>query len=442
MQYPDPSSASALLYERARAVLPGGNSRLTIHQSPYPIYAQEGRGCRIVDVDGIERIDFVNNYTSLIHGHADRRINAAVTRQLSRGTCFSFPTELEIRFAELLCERVASVETLRFMNSGSEAVMIAVKAARAYTNRPKIAKCEGAYHGSYDYVEVSLETSADDRRREQPPSVAYSKGTPQGVLDDVVVIPFNDPLAAERILRAHAHELAAVLFDPLPNRAGLVPAQPAFIRMLREFTSRHGIVLICDEVITFRLGLRGAQGEFGFDADLTTFGKIIGGGFPIGAVGGRRDVMAVFDPTAPRTAAPHGGTFNANPISMVAGLAAMEAMTASAFTALNELGERARSVLEAAIERAGAEAQVTGAGSLFRIHMTRRPLSDYRSSAPRGEEKAALAFLNRYLLNHGVALTPTGLGSLSTPMAPEEVVALGDALEGGLRAWADRDKVD
>lgn len=436
MQYPDPGSASAALYKRAQAVMPGGNSRATIHQSPYPIYAESGSGCRIRDTDGAERIDFVNNYTSLLHGHADPRINAAVIRQLAQGTCFSFPTELEIKLAELLSDRIASVETLRFTNSGSEAVMMALKAARAYTNRPKIAKCEGAYHGSYDYVEVSLDTPRSRWSSEAPESVAYCKGTPQGVLDDVIVIPFNDPAAAERILLAHAHELAAVLFDPLPYRAGLVRAEAAFVRMLRDVTARQGIVLIADEVLTFRLGFRGAQHEFGFAADLTTLGKIIGGGFPIGAVGGHRDVMSVFDPTLPKTAAPHGGTFNANPISMVAGLTALEAMTPARFDAFNALGERTRVGLSKAIARSGFPAQVTGAGTLFRIHMTDRPISDYRSSNPTGEEKAGLAFLNRYLLNHGIALTPTGLGSLSTPMTEREVDTLDATLEAALRELA------
>ena len=416
--------------------MPGGNSRTTVYQSPYPIYAESGTGCWVRDVDGTERIDFVNNYTSLLHGHADPRVNAAVTSQLARGTCFSFPTELEIQLAELLSSRLASVEALRFTNSGSEAVMMAVKAARAYTNRAKIAKCEGAYHGSYDYVEVSLETPRNLWNRDAPQSIAYSKGTPQGVLDDVIVIPFNDAASAERILLAHAHELAAVLFDPVPNRAGLVQAEPAFVRTLRDITARHGIVLIADEVITFRLGFRGAQHEFGFAADLTTLGKIIGGGFPIGAVGGRRDIMSVFDPTVAKTAAPHGGTFNANPISMVAGLTALEMMTPERFDEFNALGERTRIALREAIARSGFPAQVTGAGSLFRIHMTDREISDYRSSNPAGEEKAGLAFLNRFLLNHGFALTPTGLGALSTPMTERDVDSLATAVEGAMRAWS------
>ncbi|HZQ59960.1 MAG TPA: aspartate aminotransferase family protein, partial [Casimicrobiaceae bacterium] len=386
MAYPDPASNSAKLYERARAVMPGGNSRLTIFQSPYPIYAERGAGCRVYDVDGVERVDFVNNYTSLLHGHADPGIMAAVTAQLARGTCFSFPTELEIGLAELLCERVPALDTVRFTNSGSEAVMVAVKAARAYTNRAKIAKVEGAYHGSYDYVEVSLETPPP-AGSEAPPRVAYSRGTPQGVLDDVVVIPFNDPAAASRILLEHARELAAIIFDPLPNRAGLIPASREFVDVLARIARDHGIVLICDEVITFRLGMHGAQHEFGLTPDLTTLGKVIGGGFPIGAVGGKRDVMAVFDPTLPKTAAPHGGTFNANPISMIAGLTAIEAMTSERFAAFNELGAYARKTLQRAMADSGVPAQVTGAGTLFRLHATDRALTDYQSSNPRPDEK-------------------------------------------------------
>ncbi|MBI4540964.1 MAG: aminotransferase class III-fold pyridoxal phosphate-dependent enzyme, partial [Gemmatimonadetes bacterium] len=283
--YPDPSSASARLFERACKVLPGGNTRTTVFLSPYPLYAVRGHGCQIIDAEGIERIDFLNNYTSLVHGHAHPAIVAAVREQLELGTCFPLPTESEILLAELLCDRVPSVERVRFTNSGSEAVMMAIKAARAFSGRPRIAKCEGAYHGSYDFVEVSLDASPEDwGEADHPRAVRYSKGTPDAVLSAVTVIPFNHVSAAERILSEHADTLAAVIVDPMPNRVGLIPATREFLSMLRRFTSEHGILLIFDEVITFRLGYEGAQQEFGVIPDMTTMGKIIGGGFPVGAV--------------------------------------------------------------------------------------------------------------------------------------------------------------
>ncbi len=192
MSYPDLGSRSKMLHERARRSLPGGNTRATVFMKPYPIYAARGEGCRVWDVDGIGRIDCINNFTSLIHGHAHPVVVEAACRQAALGSAFGMPTESEIDLAELLCQRVGSVDQVRFSNSGTEAVMMALKAARAFTGRPKIAKCEGAYHGTYDYAEVSLETSPESWGQSPPASVRYAKGTPKGVLDDVLVIPFND----------------------------------------------------------------------------------------------------------------------------------------------------------------------------------------------------------------------------------------------------------
>ncbi|MBL4721667.1 MAG: aminotransferase class III-fold pyridoxal phosphate-dependent enzyme, partial [Alphaproteobacteria bacterium] len=254
---------SSALFDRAVNVLPGGNSRTTVWSAPFPVYAASGEGCWLTDVDGRRYLDLLNNYTSLLHGHAHPTIHDAVRAQLDIGTCFPLPTGQEVDFAEFLCDRVPGFEQVRFANSGSEAVMMALKAARAHTGRPKIAKCEGSYHGSYDFAEVSLDSGPETWGNAEPKSVPYSKGTPQSVLDDVVVIPFNHPQEAERILRANATELSCVLVDPLPNRGGLIPASREFLDMLRQVTTECGMVLIFDEVISFRLGFEGAQGAFG-----------------------------------------------------------------------------------------------------------------------------------------------------------------------------------
>ena len=420
--YARPDSKSAKLWERAQGVLPGGNSRTTVYMAPRPIYAAEGSGCYIVDVDGDRRLDLLNNYTSLIHGHAHPAVTEAATRRLARGASFPLPTEEEIDLAALIAERVASVDHVRFTNSGSEAVMMAIKAARGFTGRSKIAKFEGAYHGSYDWAEVSLGSGADEwGPLDAPASVPYSKGTPRSVLDDVVVLPFNrTELAVARIEREAKH-LAAVLIDPMPNRAGLIPARPDFLRAIREVTAAHGICLIFDEVISFRLGYRGAQGVFDVRPDLTSFGKIIGGGFPVGAVGGRAEVMSVFDPRGGKPRVPHGGTFNANPVTMAAGLAAMRLMDEKAFDRLDELGGKLRSGVEACLERAGVPGAVTGMGSLFRLHPAPRAFVDYRSAVASKEETAAFDALYRRLIDHGVLLAPTGLGCLSTAVGEAEI---------------------
>lgn len=432
MMYPSESSASNQLHERAKRSLPGGNTRTTVYMKPYPIYAARGEGCRVWDLDGDVRIDCINNFTSQIHGYAHPVINEVVRKQLELGTCFGLPTASEVELAEILVDRVASVETVRFTNSGTEAVMMAMKAARAFTGRPKIAKVEGAYHGSYDYAEVSLDSNPANWGASAPASVAYAQGTPAAVTDDVVVLPFNDPEAACTLIRANEGQLAAVLVDPMPNRAGLVPATQEYIHALRQATSEIGALLIFDEVISFRLSYAGAQPLWDVEADLTTFGKIIGGGFPVGAVGGRRDVMEVFDPSRGKPALPHGGTFSANPISMLAGVAALRLLDADAFARLDAIGQRVREGFNAAFKKYGVEGKAVGSGSLLKVHFTPRKVIDYRSAFALPREAAALNQFNLGLLNRGVLSASYGLMALSTPMSDDDVEEIIRAADGAV----------
>lgn len=428
--YPNEASRSSRLHDRAKRVMPGGNTRSTVFRRPYPVYADSGRGSRIIDVDGLERIDFVNNYTALIHGHAHPHIVRAAVNATERGSCFAAPTESEIRLAETLTSRIASAAQIRFTNSGTEAVMMAVKAARAFTGRDRIAKCEGAYHGGYDAVEVSVGPPSERWGSARAPRpVPDGAGT---VAPDTVVIPFNDAEAASAILARHASALAAVLVDPLPNRLGLIPASPEFLASIRRFCDESGVLLISDEVMSFRLDHGGAQAAFGYTADITTLGKVIGGGFPVGAVAGPADVMAVFDPRGAAASVPHAGTFNANPVTMAAGLAAVELLTADVIADLNELGQRCRDEIREAITAAGMPWQVVGAGSLFRIHPTSRPLSDYRSTRVADDARSVLATTMTELLNLGVFIDPGGFGCLSTVMEEEDVANLGTALSKAL----------
>jgi glutamate-1-semialdehyde 2,1-aminomutase len=430
--YPSRRSASYALYQRAQRVLPGGSTRVTVSRQPYPVYADHGHGPWIVDVDGNERIDFVNNYTSLIHGHAHPKIVEAAASAVGHGSSFGLPTESEVRLAEALASRNPSFECIQFTNSGTEAVMLAIKAARAYTGRPLIAKCEGAFHGGYEPVEVSLDAAPGTwGDPERPAAVPYAAGTPDGIVSGTIVIPFNGTVSAAQILLDHAHELAAVLVDPLPSRAGLVPADREFLKTLRGICSQHGIVLISDEIVSFRLHHGGAQAAFGFQADLTTLGKVIGGGFPIGAVAGRHDIMSVFAPRDGRPLVPHAGTFNANPVTMAAGLAALELLSAETVNRLNALGERARATLAATLRDAGLNWQVSGGGSLFRLHPTPQRL-DYRSTRRTPAMSHALSTLTGHLLNQGVLLDPSGFGCLSAPMTETHVDQLGSAVANAL----------
>ncbi len=427
-------SESRRLFEEAQQYLAGGNSRLTVYYKPHPVYVERGAGAFLYDVDGNRYLDVINNYTSLIHGHAHPDIEAEAISAMHTGTAFAAPTPHELKLAKLLCERLPAVDRIRFVNSGTEAVMMAVKAARAYTGKPAIAKFEGAYHGAYDYVEVSLASAPENwGDAAEPAATGYSAGVPRSVLDEVVVLPFNHIDETRHLLRRHRDRLAAVIIDVMPSRVGLVPASREFVMALQEECRQLGILIISDEVISFRIDYRGAQGAFGFEPDLTTLGKIIGGGFPVGAVGGRRDVMSVFDASEHSPLVPHGGTFNANPVTMAAGLKAMEMLTNNAFDRLNEQGERLRTELSEIVRLLEVDWQVTGAGSLFRLVPTREPLTDYRSAHPTSDQSDRASKLHWELMNRGVFIGSGGFGCLSTPMTGDDIAEVVRATEGALR---------
>lgn len=428
-------SRSQEIYRRALKVLPGGVSRNAVLRRPHPTYAQKGEGCFVTDIEGIRRIDFANNMCSLIHGHAHPEIVAAVTRQVQNGTAFTFATEIEVDFAEHMVARSTSFEKIRFVNSGTEAVMACIKAARAFTQRPKIAKVEGAYHGLYDYAEVSQTASpATWGDAAHPASVPVSRGTPASALEDVVVIPFNDVTRALALLDAHASELAAVLIDPLPHRVGLMPASDEFVAALRSWTKRNGALLIFDEVITFRSNYGGAQEWYGPRPDLTALGKVIGGGFPVGAITGRADVMDVLNPLADKVLFPHSGTFSANPVTMTAGLAAMELFDREAVAHVNRLGDLARKQIADAIAETDIPACVTGQGSIFRVHLKPTAPVDYRTAYVSPAESALVRQLLDYMFDHGIMMINTCSGTISTPMTEAEIDILTVALAGGFRA--------
>lgn len=434
------TTRSAELYARAQRVLPGGVSRNAVLSEPYPVYADHALGCRVTDIDGITRLDFANNMASLIHGHACPEIIRAVTEQMARGTAFNMATEIEVRYAEHLRSRNAAFEKLRFVNSGTEAIMAALKASRAFTGKPMIAKAEGAYHGIYDYAEVSqAPTPANWGSPERPNPVPLVHGTPQSALDDVAVIPFNQTDRAIAILDENADRLACVLLDLMPHRIGLNLATPEFVQAIRDWTSRHGVLLVLDEVITFRAEYAGLQAHYGVTPDLTALGKIIGGGFPIGAVAGRADVMDVFNPHTPKLLFPHSGTFSANPVSMTAGLTAMELFDRSAVARLNALADRAKAGIEQAIAETGVSACVTGHGSMFRVHMTQHAPMDFREAYATPDQARRLKALLKHMFDRGVILINSGSAMLSTPMTDAEIDTLIDAFRSGFEMLATMD---
>ena len=422
---------SKALFEQAQRSMPGGNTRTGVYFSPFPMYLERGEGAYVHDVDGNELLDFMNNNTALILGHSHPAVIEAVREQASRGTGFNRPTELEVEMAETLCGRVPSLEQVRFCNSGTEAVICALRAAKAHTGRSKIAKFEGAYHGSGEYAQISHvpplgpALGPDDR----PRSVSSSPGVSEGVVGDVVVLPFNDPHACEAIIGRHAGELAALIVDPSSTGAGFTLPRDGFLGRLRALTEDAGIMLVFDEVISLRIRPGGAQEHYDVRPDLTCMGKIIAGGLPGGAFGGRADVMAHFDPlAAPRIL--QAGTFNANPLTMAAGLATLRLTDEDALRRMEALTRKLESELNEVFREGGAEAVCTSIGSLFRIHFLPRRPKNYRAAAR--DDGLMQQWLFFWLLSEGIHLSQGG--ALSLPMDEGHIDRLVNSVRRGFES--------
>lgn len=428
-------SKSEALFGTARGLLPGGVSRNTVYREPNPDYIASAQGCVVTDVDGRTRIDFANNMGSLIHGHATPQIVSAVTKQLEKGTAVTLATEPELNLAKLICQRVPCFEKIRFMNSGTEAVMAAIKAARAITGRPAVAKAEGTYHGTYDYAEISQNAEPKNWGPiDAPNPVPVACGTPPNVLSDVVVFPFNDLNRTLNLLKQNADNLACILIDLVPQRAGLITACSDYISALREWATKHEVLLIFDEVITFRMELAGASQWYDVEPDLTTLGKIIGGGFPVGALAGRHEFMSALDPSHPDFKFPWSGTFSANPVTMTAGEIAMKMYDQDSVSHINALGQYARDSLNEAIGELDVSASVTGAGSMFRIHPKPVRPTDYRSTWQNEQEQRKTKALADHLYQQGFMTFRTCTAALSTVMTQAEIDQFVTAARSGMSA--------
>ena len=423
------------IYNRARNVLTGGVSRNTIYRDPHPYYVAKAKGSYVTDIEGVERIDFANNMASLIHGHSHPAIVEAVVDQLQKGTAFTMGTEAEVKFAELMIERSNSFERMRFVNSGTEAVMTMLKTSRVYTNKPKIAKAEGAYHGTYDYAEVSQTSNPSNWGSIDKPNVnRVVEGTPQGVLNDMVIFPFNDIEKTINILDQHADEIACVLIDPVPHRVGLFPATNEFIEAVYNWTRNNNSLMVFDEVVTYRVNYGGKQDSYSVKPDLTAMGKIIGGGFPIGALAGRADIMEVLDPSGKILRHPHSGTFSANPISTTAGRVAMELFNKEAVLNLNELTNTAIKQIEEAIKIADVPVSITGAGSMFRLHMQENKPICYREAYHTKDKKALMNELLDYMfIEENIMMINTGACMFATTLTQKEVDRLSEGLLNGFK---------
>ena len=386
-------------YERAKKVLPGGVSYAIRDFAPHPFYVTRGEGCRLHDVDGHTYLDYWCGHGALILGHAPDVVVRAVADQLTRGSHFGYSHPREVELAEQVSRRMPGAEMIRYTNSGTEAAMYTVGLARAFTGRLRLAKIEGGWHGGVEALNKAVRAPYDG---------AECCGQNPAAREATSVVRFNDLDAARDLLAGR--DTAALFVEPLMGAAGFLPAEPAYLEGLRDLCTAAGTLLVFDEVISgFRLGPGGAQVRYGVTPDITILGKILGGGFPIGALCGRREILSRLDhrqvPRA-RDRAFHGGTFAANPVSVTAGLATLSSLDEAAYQRLEALGSRARDGIRAALDRAGLDAAVTGLASTVAIHFRRGVPRHAREAAAADMEMARAYYA--FMLAHGVAfLTPT-----------------------------------
>lgn len=405
---------SARLAALARATMPGGNTRTTLHYSPFPLHIRRGEGARVTDVDGHAYADFVNEHTAGLFGHSNPVIQAAIRTALEDGITLGAPSIYDHRLAAEIQKRFPAMERLRFCNSGTEANLLAIATARAVTGRPGLLVFAGAYHGGMLY---------------------FGHGaSPINMPFPVVVSQYNDTERALADLRGHATALAAVIVEPMQGAAGALPGAPAFLQALQSACTAQGVLLIVDEVMTSRLAPGGLTGRLGLDPDLVTLGKYLGGGLTFGCFGGRAEVMDRYDPDRPG-AIPHGGTFNNNVLAMAAGAAALsQVLTPARVEAVNALGDRLRERLAGAILRHGVAMTATGAGSIVGLHFHRGPLRNEADADAYEQPRAAVIrelkkLFQLDLLAAGQYVNRRILGNLSIETSEAEVDGLVDAFD-------------
>jgi len=393
-------------YEAAVRVMPGGNTRSVLYYEPFPLCIARGDGARLWDADGHAYLDFLGEFTAAIYGHSHPAIRAAIDAALDGGINLSGHNLLEAELAGIVCARFPSIERVRFTNSGTEANLLALAAAIAHTGRRGVLAFKGAYHGGV---------------------LTFGAGpAPVNVPHHYVMAPYNDLAGTMAQIEAHSRELAAILVEPMLGAGGCIPADPAFLAGLRAAATRHGIVLIFDEVMTSRLSPSGRQGLLGIVPDMTTLGKYIGGGSSFGAFGGKEEIMAQFDPRRVG-ALSHAGTFNNNVVSMAAGIAGMtKVLTPDAIRILNARGDALRDGLNALFRRHGARLQVTGLGSIMNLHATARadaaPIRSPEDLAGADPLVKDLVFFD--LIARGFYLARRGLIALSLPVGDADTAAL------------------
>ncbi|HEY3183973.1 MAG TPA: aspartate aminotransferase family protein [Gaiellaceae bacterium] len=425
-KYRERTPRSLELLERTKPLIPTGHAGGMWYQLPYPVLLERGKGSRIWDVDGNEYVDLRIGDWVLIHGHCNDYIRDAVVAQLDKGVQFGCPDwDLSYRMASLLIERMPSVERVRFLVSGTEANLLAMRLARAYTGRTKVAKTEGSYHGHADHTVVGSSTVGIQPKK-VPAGVAPS------VADELVEIPFNDPDGAEEVLEREAPDVAAVLVEPVQGAAGMIEASTEYLQRLRDVTARLGIVLVFDEVVTFPVAYGGAQAYHQVTPDLTTMSKAIGGGLPMSALGGRSEIMDLLDPElyggkAPVTSV---STFGGNQVSLAAGIAALELLTPEVHARVQAIGDRARNGIDELGRRHDIPLHSSGLGHLFGMHWATERVVDYRTRMQSDRQK--IVNLHLALMNQGYYQMSLGYFLISTEIGEAEIDGFLAALERAL----------
>jgi glutamate-1-semialdehyde 2,1-aminomutase len=423
-------TGSEELFERARRVIPGGvNSPVRAFGAVggTPRFVVRGEGANLVDADGRRYVDLVQSWGALLFGHARPEIVDAARAAAARGTTFGAPTELEVELAERIVAALSSVEMVRLVSSGTEAAMSAIRLARGCTGRDLIVKFEGCYHGHSDALLAKGAGSGVATL-----GIPGSPGVTEGAARDTLTVPLNDPAAVERVFAEHGDRIAAAIVEPVAANMGVVPPEPGFLDGLRERCTAAGALLVFDEVITgFRIAFGGAQGAYGVTPDLTILGKVMGGGFPCAAFGGRREVMERLAPVGPVYQA---GTLSGNPVAVAAGIAALDlARELDPYPLLAETATSFADGLTERFEARGIPASANRAGSLFGVFFSSEPVRDFAGAKAADHERYARLF--HHMLDHGVWLPPSGyelwtLGTEHRPSEVEQVLEAAASFEG------------
>lgn len=428
--YADARPNSRRLHTEACKYMPGGDTRTATFFLPFPNFIKYGEGAYMYDEDGFKLLDFQNNYTSLIHGHAHPETVEAVREQIAKGSAYTAPFEKQIELSKILTERFPSVDMIRYTNSGTEANMHALRIARAYTGKAKIIKTEGGYHGTTDVFEASVDPNIKKAGTlDQIKVIPESRGVSENALKDVLVVPFNDIERTRKMIEQHHREVACIIIEPIMGSAGQITPDLEYLKFLREITAQYHIVLIFDEVVTGRLSLGGAQKFYGVTPDLTTMGKIIGGGTPVGAFGGKQEIMQMYDPREKKMY--HSGTFNGNAVTMAAGLATMKAYNQEAVDYVNGLGTLFKEGVLKIYDKLGLNMKISGAGSIYNLLFTDKEVKNYRDVASAHEELNKVLYMS--LLTKGVFDAERGMFCMSTAMTKEDIRFGLDTLETSLR---------